>query len=113
MSLTALFGRSSADSTEKLLDRQVALLTQALEDARHERDNYRVEARYWKDKFMTVMGLGDMSYPSGLMGGPTQEVPEEEAEPSHVSLISLRARREFESKQKAMERDMAKRKDDA
>lgn len=103
MNLMAWFDRSSDASTDQLLDRQINILTQVVEDLRHERDNYRAEARYWKDKFMAVMGLGDMSYPGGLMGGPAQEVLEEPAEPSHVSLISLRARHEFESKRRAME----------
>lgn len=109
MSLMGLFGRSSGASTEKLLDAEIARLENILEDYRKEREFFKREAQYWKERFMTVMGLGDMSYPGGLVGGPAQEVPEEvPQEPSHVSLISLRARHELESKRKAREQALAR-----
>lgn len=103
------FGRSSDASTEKLLDAEISRLTYILEDYRKEREFFKRDAQYWKERFMAVMGLGDMSYPSGLMGGGAQEVPEETTqEPSHVSLISLRARHELESRRRAREAQAGK-----
>lgn len=74
------------------------------------------EATYWRSKFMSLVGLGDATYPTPAMMGPapTQENDvkvTEDFQPlgKHVSIAGLKAKHELASRQKAAEMERERR----
>jgi hypothetical protein len=105
MKIRELFGHPIAASTDP--HDQLWRLVESLQE---EKRLLSMERDFWRDKFTTLMGIGDMSYPR-----LTQAVPESDGEigpalQPFTSISGLRARSEIRRRNEAKELSMAKEK---
>ena len=108
--MSRFFGRGPVASTD-LFDPGVREkeMWKLVETLQREKVHLSAERNMWRDKFLKVVGLGDMTYPTPEVG-PAQYNPEEGAKElaggplgKHVSIAGLRAKHELDSRLKAAE----------